>query len=181
MLSTIVGPLAWAVGDGSALTNTITQTSLLKGVAATGQWSMPGNFFTAPGQMLRVRASGRISTTTGTNNITFTLVVGAVNACVSPTFVALASQTNTTWNLDWFITCRSVGDGTNTTLMHTGIFTGAVVSATNLVNMIPATAPVVGTGFASNTAAIIDLQGTWSAAAAGNSIQLQQYVLESVV
>ena len=181
MLSAIVGPLAWAVGDGTAVAATVTQTSLLTGVAATGKWDMPGGYLIAPGQMFRIRASGRISTTTGTNNITFTLAVGAVNACVSPTFVALASQTNTTWNLDWLITCRAVGDGTTTTLMHTGIFTGAVVSATNLINMIPATAPVVGTGFAANTAATVDLQATWSAATAGNTIQLQQYLLESVV
>jgi hypothetical protein len=182
MLSAIVGPLSWAVGDGTAVAATTTKTSLLTGVAATGKWDMPGGYFTAPGQMLRISASGRISTPAATQgNITFTLAVGAVNACVSPTFVSLASQTNIAWQLYWLITCRAVGDGALTTLMHTGNLETALVSATNTNNLIPPTAPVVGTGFNTNTAANVDLHVTWSNATAGNTIQLHQYLLESVV
>jgi len=182
MLSAIVGPLAWAVGDGTAVAATTTQTSLLTGVAATGKWAMPGGYFTAPGQMLRVSASGRISTPAATQgNVTLTLAVGAVNACVTPTFASLASQTNITWQLTWLITCRAVGDGTLTTFMHTGNFETALVSATNTNNFIPLTAPAVGTGFNTNTAANVDLLVTWSNATAGNTIQLHQYLLESVV
>src|ERR1700726_3134935 len=112
MLSPYVGSLAWAVGDGTAVAATTTPTSLLTSTAATGKWSMPGGFFTYPGQMLRLKASGRISTTTGTNNITFNFVIGAVNVAASPTFVGIASQTNLTWMLNWDLTLRAVGDGT---------------------------------------------------------------------
>lgn len=181
MLSAYVGPLAWAVGDGTALTNSTTQTSLLLGTAGSGKWSMPGNFFTSPGQMLRLRASGRFTTTTGTNNITFNVVLGAVNICTSPTFVGLASQTNLTWDLEWLLTLRAVGDGTLANFMHTGRWITAGVSATNQINLIPATAPAVGTGFNATTSAVFDLQATWSAASASDSIQLHQYLLESVV
>jgi hypothetical protein len=180
MLSPYVGPLAWAVGDGTALSNTVTQTSLLKGTAATGLWAMPGGFFTYVGQMLRIKASGRITTTTSVNNMTFNVVIGAVNVAASPTFVNLASQTNLTWMLEWILTLRAVGDGTLANFMHTGNWLTSAVSATNLNNMIPATAPVVGTGFNSSAGATLDLQGTWSAAAAGNSITLHQYLLESL-
>lgn len=141
---------------------------------------MPGGFFTYPGQMLRLKASGRISTTTGTNNITFNVVVGAVNVAASPTFVGLASQTNLTWVLDWLLTLRAVGDGTLANFMHTGTWTTAGVSATNQINLIPATAPAVGTGFNSSAAAIIDLQATWSAISSSDTITLHQYLLESL-
>jgi len=182
MLSTFVGPLAWAQGDGTAVAATTTQTSLLTAGAATGKWSMPGNFLTAQGQMLRLRASGRISTPAATQgNITFNVTAAAINIVTTPTFTSLASQTNITWLLDLLITIRSVGDGTLATALGTGDFRSALVSATNLVNLIPATAPAVGTGFPSSTAAIIDLQATWSNATAGNTITLHQYLLESVV
>jgi hypothetical protein len=180
MLSPYVGPLAWAVGDGTAVAATTTPTSLLTSTAATGKWSMPGGFFTYPGQMLRLKAAGRISTTTGTNNITFNFVIGAVNVAASPTFVGQASQTNLTWMLNWDLTLRAVGDGTAADFMHTGNFVSSLVSATNLNNMIPATAPAVGTGFNSSAGATADLQVTWSINTAGNTITLHQYLLESV-
>jgi hypothetical protein len=181
MLSPYVGPIAWAVGDGTALTNSTSQTSLLLGAAATGKWAMPGNFFTLVGQTIRLRAAGRFTTTTGTNNFTFNVVIGAVNVATSPTFVGLASQTNLTWILDWTLTLRAVGDGTLANFMHTGDWTTGGVSSTNQNNLIPATAPAVGTGFNSSAAATLDLQGTWSAASSSDSITLHQYLLESVV
>jgi hypothetical protein len=181
MLSPYVGPLAWAIGDGTALTNSVAQTSLLLGTAATGKWSMPGGFFCAPGQTLRLKASGRITTTTGTNNITFNVVIGAVNVATSPTFVNQASQTNLTWMLEWLLTLRAAGDGTLANFMHTGNWLTSAVSATNLNNMIPATAPAVGTGFNSSAGATFDLQATWSTATASDSITLHQYLLESVI
>jgi hypothetical protein len=181
MLSPYVAPLAWAIGDGTALTNSVAQTSLLLGTAATGKWAMPGGFFSAPGQIVRIKASGRISTTTGTNNITFNVVIGAINVAASPTFVNQASQTNLTWMLDWLLTLRAAGDGTLANFMHTGNWLTSAVSATNLNNMIPATAPAVGAGFNSSAGATLDLQATWSAASSSNSITLHQYLLESVI
>lgn len=181
MLSTYVGPLAWAAGDGSAVAATTTPTSLLTSSAATGKWSMPGGFFTYVGQMIRLHASGRMSTPASTQgNITFDVVIGSVNVAASPTFTSQASQTNITWELDWLLTLRAVGDGTSANFMHTGQFTSALVSGTNLTNLIPATAPAVGTGFNSSSSATFDLQVTWSNNTSGNTITLHQYLLESV-
>ena len=182
MLSPYIGPLAWAVGDGTALAASASITSLLKGTAASGKWAMPGGYFIAPGQMLRLKASGRISTPAATQgNITFSALIGAVVVAVTPTFTSQASQTNITWELEWLLTLRAVGDGTAANFMHTGNFLSALVSATNLNNLIPATAPAVGTGFDSSAAATFDFQAQWSNATAGNTITLHQYLLESLV
>ena len=182
MQSIISGPLAWAVGDGTAVAASAAKTGLLTSTAATGKWAMPGNYFNAPGQMLRVTASGRISTPAATQgNPTFTLDLGAVVIATTPAFTSQASQTNITWELDWLLTLRAVGDGTLANFIHTGKLVTALVSATNLVNLIPATAPVVGTGFDASAAATLTLSVTWSNATAGNTIQLHQYMLESVV
>ena len=182
MLSPYVGPLAWAVGDGTAVAATTTETSLLTASAATGKWSMPGGFFAAPGQMLRVMAKGRISTPAATQgNLTLKLKIGSVAIATSATFTSLASQTNISWQLDWDLTLRSAGDGTTATFMHNGKLITALVSATNLVNQLVTSAPAVGTGFDSSTGATFDLTATWSNATAGNTIQLHQYLLESTV
>jgi hypothetical protein len=180
MLSAFVGPLSWAVGDCTAVASSSTQTSLLTAAAASGKWSMPGGFFTSVGQMLRIRAKGRLSTASTAGNLTFYVVIGAVNVATSQTFTSQNSQTNLTWDLEWHLTLRAVGDGTTANFMHTGQFTCALVSATNLTNIIPATAPAVGTGFNSATAATVDLQMAWSNTNA-NSITLHQFLLESVV
>ena len=76
---------------------------------------------------------------------------------------------------------RAMFAGTLANFMHTGRFISALVSATNLMNLIPATAPAVGTGFDSSAGATLDLQATWSNATAGNTITLHQYLLESLV
>jgi hypothetical protein len=181
MLSPYQGPLAWATGDGTAVAATTTQTSLLTSTAATGKWAMPGGFFIYVGQMLRLKAAGRVSTPASTQgNLSFQVVIGAVNVAASPTFTSLASQTNITWELEWLLTLRAVGDGTLANFLHTGNFLSALVSATNLNNLIPATAPAVGTGFNSSAGATFDLQATWSNNTAGNTITLHQYLLESL-
>ena len=180
-LSVFVGPLAWAPGAGTAVANLAVSTSLLTGSAGTAKWAMPGSFFTAPGQMLRLRATGQISNT-ATPTILFSVLIGSVVVAVTPTWTTLSGLTaNTAWSLDWLLTLRATGDGTLANFMHQGVLTGAITSATVWTNMIPATAPAVGTGFNANTAATLDLQVTWSAASASNTITLQQYLLESVV
>lgn len=182
MLAPYVGPLAWAVGDGTAIAATAAETSLLTSTAASGKWAMPGGFFISPGQMLRLKAAGRISTPAATmGNPTFKVKIGTVAVATSAAFASLASQTNIAWQLDLYMTLRAVGDGTLALFMTQGTFISALVSATNLVNQFQASAPAVGTGFDSSTGAAVDLTTTWSNATAGNTIQIHQYLLESVV
>ena len=179
MLSPYSGPLAWAVGDCTTVASSSAATSLLTAAAASGKWAMPGGFFTYVGQMIRVRAAGRLSTASSAGTLIFTFVIGAVAVATSPTFSSQNSQTNLTWTLDWVLTLRAVGDGTLANFMHTGNFVSQLVSSTNLNNLIPTTAPAVGTGFNSSVGATVDLQSQWGNANA-NSILLSQYMLESL-
>lgn len=173
------GLLAVVIGDGNAVAATATQTSLLTGSASAGVFTLPAGWLgPAGGAHFKLYAAGRISTPAATQgNVTFTLRIGSVNAAVTPTFVSLISLTNITWELEWDITFRATGSGTTANAMHTGKLFTALVSATNLVNLIPATAPAIGTGFDSTAGQTIDLQVTWSNATAGNTITLQQYAL----
>lgn len=182
MLSPFVGPLAFASGDGTAVAASAAETSLLTAAAATGKWAMPGGFFMFPGQKLRLRAHGRISTPGATQgNMTFKAKIGAVAIATSPTLVSLASQVNISWWIDLMLALRAVGDGTLSNFMPQGNILTALVSATNLNNFWQATAPAVGTGFDGSTGAAFDFTATWSNATAGNSIQLHDYTLESLV
>lgn len=176
------GLLASVIADGNAVAATTTQTSLLTGTASAGIATLPAGWLgPAGGAHFKLYASGRLSTPAATQgNLTFTFRVGSVNAAVTPTFVSLISLTNITWILEWDLTVRTVGNSTSATIMHTGKLLSALVSATNLVNLIPATAPVVGTGFDSTVQESADLQVTWSNATAGNTITLHQYVLQQV-
>lgn len=164
--------LSAAKGDGNAIAATTTKTSLLTGSAATGIAAVPANWF-QDHTALYIRAAGRLSTPAATQgNITFQVAYGGVDVAVTPTFVNLASLTNITWILDWHLLIRAVGGGTSASIMHTGYLHSANVSATNLVNLIPATAPAVGTGFSTLAASNMDLTCQWSNATAGNTIQL---------
>ena len=179
-ISVYTGPLAWATGAGTAVAATTTETSLLTGVAATGKWPMPGGFFNMPGQGLRIWAAGQVSTPAATQgNVTFKVKIGAVAVATSATFTSLANLTNISWELNWWLRLRAVGDATTGNFYHNGNFLAALVSATNLNNLLQATAPVVGTGFDVSTAAALDLTVTWSNATAGNTIALHDYLLEA--
>ena len=171
------GLLATIIQDGTAVAASAAQTSLLAGTA--GVSTLPAGWLgPAGGADLELYAAGRLSTPAATQgNLTFTFRVGSVNAAITPTFVSLASLTTITWELYWNFSVRTTGNSTAATIMHTGYFLSALVSSSVLVNLIPATAPVVGTGFDSTAAQTLDLQVTWSNATAGNTITLHQYRL----
>jgi hypothetical protein len=175
-----------AQGDGTALANSTTATSILPSAA---RLLLPGNFFSYVGQELILEASGRISnivTTPGTLTFQFRLgPTSAIVAATSPAFALnIVAKTNVTWWLRWAMTVRSLGTSTAATLMHTGFWTSESVVGSPLPSaggsgtlMIPASAPAVGTGFDSTVGNISDLFAQWSVANAGNSIQLHQYRL----
>jgi hypothetical protein len=175
------------IADGTALTNSVAQTSLLTGSpgASPAVWTLPANTLQV-GTELLIRASGRISTVVTTpGTLTFTVKIGSVNALVSQAMALnVTAQTNQTWELEIHATARQIGSSTNTQLMFTGKWTSRAVVGSSAagsggvgVLLIPETAPAVGTGFDSTASQAIDLQATWSVASASNSIQLHQYSL----
>jgi hypothetical protein len=173
--------LITAQGDGAALATSTTATSILP---AQAKFTLPANTLAYAGQQLRIRAAGRVSnivTTPGT--LTFSLRFGATTVGTSGAMVLnTTAKTNVTWLLDWAFTMRAVGG--SATLMHIGQWTSESVvgSASGVANtqMIPTSAPAVGTAFDSTASQQADLFAAWSISNAGNSVQLHTYALELI-
>lgn len=170
--------------DGTALTASITATSILP---AAAKLTLPANFFYV-GRMLKITAQGRVSnivTTPGTLTLDIRLgaVIVANGGAMSLNVVA---KTNVPWWMEWILTCRAIGNGTSANLMHQGTWQSESVIGSPLPTaggvgslLIPVVTPAVGTGFDSTAAQTLDLFGTWSLSNA-NSIQVHQYKVESL-
>jgi hypothetical protein len=177
--------------DGAAVGNTTTPTSILGGTgtgASQAKLTLPANFWYV-GRMMKLSAHGRVSnivTTPGTLtiDIRFGAVIVANGGAMSLNVVA---KTNVPWILEWIMTCRAIGSGTTTNLMHQGSWTSESVIGSPLptaggagTHLLPNAAPAVGTGFDSTASQTIDLFATWSVANAGNTITLHQYKVEAL-
>lgn len=182
--------LITAQGDGAALANSTTPTSLLP--AAAG-FTLASNFFANIGKQIRIKARGRVSTVVTTpGTLTLDIRLGTV---ASPIVVFnggamnlnTTAQTNATWELEADLVCRAIGSGTSASILGIGRFTSraligsaAVASGYPGSALLPDTAPAVGSGFDSTITNRVDLFATWSVANASNSITLHQFSLESL-
>jgi hypothetical protein len=164
---------------GAAVTGTGI-TTLLHG---SGLFTLPGGSLNE-GDELEVCASGQMNTVVTTpGTTTFTLKFGSVSVFASQAIALnIVAQTNAWWELVLRSVVRSVGNGTQATLLTTGKFTSRAslnapaVGTTNGVGTVPLpdTAPAVGTGFDSTVSNLIDLQVTNSVA---GSITCMRYKL----
>lgn len=160
--------------DGSALTNTTTATSILPAAAKFSMWANGLKI----GDVLRVKASGRMSTAASSpGTITFDVRAGSstviFNGGASGTLAT--SATNLTWDLEAYLTVRAIGTSAN--VLGTGRLVSAALSATTPIQLLPTSAPAVGSNFDSTASFVVDLFATWSVANASNSITLHQYEL----
>jgi hypothetical protein len=177
--------------DGAAVTNTTTPTSILGGTgtgASQAKLTLPANFLYV-GRVMKVTAMGRISTVvttpgTLTLDVRFGAVIVANGGAMSLNIVA---KTNVPWWLEWILTCRAIGSGTTSNMMHQGMWTSEAVIGAPLPSaggasshLLPNAAPAVGTGFDATAAQTMDLFGTWSVANAANSILTHQYKVEAL-
>lgn len=152
--------------------------------------SLPAGYWQI-GKTMRIRVLGGISnivTTPGT--ITLQVMLGSVVAFTTGA-IQLNATAHTTlpfW-LEVLLTCRASGSGTSANLMGIGTIhgmmptvTAAQVDGANTMAtlMTPATAPAVGTGFDSTIANVLDFWAGFSISNAGNGIQVQQYIVESL-
>lgn len=155
-------------------------------------YTLPANYFDKIGKMLRITAAGQISS--GTSG-TFTLNLGMGPTLASPISVwtpgamtTIVSLTNISWRLDLDLVVRSVGSGTSATILGIGKFTSAILTggsggagtAGGYSQMLPTTAPAVGSGFDSTVTNIVNLFCACSVSLAANGITLQTYTLESL-
>lgn len=173
--------------DGTALTNSTTATSIIPSAA---RFTLASNFFWVPGKSIRVSARGRVSTVTVTpGTLTLDVRLGTVATPIvvfngGAISLNTTAQTNDSWEFETILTCRAIGSGTSANLIGVGSWTSAAAlgAAAGIAEsvMLPATAPAVGTGFDSTITNVVDFFATWSIANASNSIQVHQYILESL-
>jgi hypothetical protein len=165
--------------DGAALANSVTATSLLP---AAAKFTLPANFFSAPGKALRVTAQGRISTTTGPPSFTWDIRLNNTVVWNGGAAVTVASVTNKSWELMVHLICRAIGSTGNLLGVGKCTSSAAVGSTGGNANtwVLPDSAPAVGSNIDTTTALQLDLFGTWSAASASNTITLHNFILEAL-
>jgi hypothetical protein len=174
--------LVTAQADGPALTAAAAATCL----PTPAKITLPNNYFSI-GKMLRITASGRISsviTTPGTARFDVRLGGTVVFDSLAILLDTVAAHTNVGWWLDILLTCRAVGT-TLTTFMGQGIWTcedilGVPATAPKgvLSAMLPwNAAPAIGSAVDSALALSVDMFFTQTVAT--GSMTLHQYKLES--
>lgn len=185
-LATFQETLISAQVDGAALSNTVTPTSILP---AASKFTLPTNFFSVVGKVIRVTAHGRISTVVTTpGNISLDLRFGATTVIGSGAIPLNAvAKTNVPWFYQMVGTVRAIGASAN--IMAGGFWLSeaalnVAVPATGPGpggNVLPYnTAPAVGSNFDSAASQVIDFYATFSVNNAANSITLHQFLVESL-
>lgn len=173
--------LVSAQGDGAALT----AAAAASAIPAQAKVTIPASTFQTAGQLLRLRAHGRIScavTTPGTAR--FDLRFGGTvvfDTLAMP--LNIVAKSNVSWELDVLMTFRSPGSTAN--FISGGTWRSEAVIASPLpsaggsgIELVPYnTAPVVGSSFDSNAAQQVDFQFTQTVAT--GSMTLHQFILET--
>lgn len=166
----------------------ITSATALEG-ASSALCTIPPNFWQR-GSLMTLDVTFAHSWASG-NTMIFSIMMGAVSACVSATLkVTTTGGTTEPLFMHVDMECRAIGNGTLANLMSGGYLigrgicpAGATAGANYTAGMGSASwreaTPAVGTGFDSTVANTVDLQCTMGTSAAGNGIQIQTYRLVS--
>ena len=174
MIQTWVESLASAGAAGPSLSNSSSATSILN---PQEKLVLPAQYFSSVGRALRLTVTGRLSnivTTPGT--LTLALKFGSTVVFTSGAMqMSATAHTTLPFYLQVILVCRAIGS--TSTLIGQGSIVSACVDGTLLV---PATAPAVGTAFDGSASQIVDLAATFSIADAGNLIQCEEFLLESL-
>jgi hypothetical protein len=184
-LQTWVETLISTQADGTAVTNTTTETTLLPSHANI---ILPSNYSDHVGQAFEWFALGRASTVVTTpGTLTLRLKfggVGAAGAAVVTTgaiTLTTTAQTNDTWLLRGCGWVRTVGSAAS--LMFGGQFTSGILNNSTTAPAdwaYPNTAPAVGATYDSRASNQVDFTAQWSVANAANSIQLHGFWLKAL-
>lgn len=188
MLNTWVGLLNNTSADGTALNTSVTETGIL---SALHKYTLAANFCDFVGKKFRVQAYGRVGTVVTTpGTLTLRLKFGSIavfNSGAIP--LNIVAKTNEAWLLDLLCEVRSVGNGTAATIFAMGSWLSEANINTALASVGPGpggcllpfdTAPVVGAGFDSTAAQVVDLTAQWSVSNAANTIQNHLFAIEAL-
>jgi len=158
----------------------VTLASTMKALYPVGAFPvLGGQYFARPGKAMRIRAFGRITTSTTPGNGQFTLFYGSgadntgVAVVSSAAFALSASHTNLSWMCELDVTCRTTGP--TGTLFGTGyaMFNNAVVATSLQPLMLPASAPAASGSVDLTAANILSLQFSRSGST-GETMQVHQ-------
>lgn len=176
--------IASSYTDGPALTAAAAASCVPTYIPTT----LPAGYMQI-GRVWRLRIAGRIScvvTTPGTAR--FDLRLGGVVAFDTLAIpLNIVAKTNVPFLLDVLLTCRAVGSGTSGQLIGQGVFLSEAVINTAVPStgpgpggvMVPYnTAPVVGTGFNSQSALTLDCFFTQTVAT--GSMTVHQFMIEQM-
>lgn len=164
----------WAqTGNGTPVTNTITETTLLDG--GVGSLSVPANGF-AVGDSFAVTMGGHISSQ---NNVTLRLKIKSGLVILADTgLITLPATTNKHWNLEIRFTIRAIGAAGIASIASFGVFTYSKNSSNAFEG---ADFSVVNsTTFDTTISNTLDITAQWGAANAGNSIYCENMVLSKI-
>lgn len=158
MLTPYAATLQTSQIDGP--TATFTNGTFVSVLPLSCKYTFPAQFFQFIGQMIRVRAAGRMTTVTSPGTLTWQLNLGSAGAtsvAASQAFTLVASQTNITWIVDLTLTLRALdtASAAGANFMFTGTYWAGALNAT-VFNAIPATAPAVGGNFDNTIANLMD-------------------------
>jgi hypothetical protein len=131
-----------------------------------------GQYFAMIGKKLRIRLFGKITTGTTPGNLTLSAYYGdgtdanGVLLVSTAAFALTASQTNLSWEMDFWVHVRSLGSAG--TLFANGMFNAnvGVVASTLQPVMMPASAAVVSGACDLTAAKIISIQAKRSGSTA---------------
>lgn len=129
-----------------------------------------GQYFARVGKKIKIRLFGRITTALTPGNLTMGLLYGTgadANGVVLASSAALtliASQTNLSWQAEFFVHCRSIGN--TGTLFSTGRVNLNPAVVASSANLIPASAPVVSAACDLTAALILSVQALRSGSTA---------------
>lgn len=177
----------WEILEQAQLDGTaITAAAATSMIPAASKYTLPANFFDSTKKLLRITASGRISsviTTPGTARFDVRFGSTVVFDSLAILLDSVAAHTDVGWYLEILLSCRAIGASAN--LIGQGkwvcediLGTPASQPKAAAVAILPwASAPAVGSNFDSTAAQVVDVQFTQTVTT--GSLKLHQYMLEA--
>lgn len=151
--------------------NTTNETNIIG--TGIGTLTLPADYL-VPGKVLRWRAFGYYSShTTGTNNLTLAIKLGATAVNTTGAVTVTNSLTNLLWGLAGEMVCQTVGAPGSVQPQMQG-FRASSVTGQTIVNP----AQLTPAGVTTTGSLAVTLTATWSAAQTLNTITCTNFTLE---
>ncbi len=171
--------------------NTYTTQACMSALAASAPVAaIPAQYFgSSPngvGRPMLLKAMGTIATTSAATfspalslDTTAGTAAGGASTITIYSTVAPTAAVTAQWDLEAWITCQAVGQSGGLTLQVNGKWNQSSVATGGALNATGWSALFAGnvTGLLASTQYFVELFGTWSASAAGNTTTLQQMFL----